>query len=356
MSLRVGTYNIESGWADYISMVYAKPVGPGELKGRLQDAYPKEVWDLLHQQERSKQEKERIQATEQAVKQSLMEAVEERVALRIADVLDVICLQEVGTMTRPVVKTLRQLGFAIYPGKHLVEEAQEIFSTAIALRTDRFTSAHNISLLTKNREKALYGQEIAAIVGQLSDSSITVAIASLHSWSFTLYHPLSTEERVYSLEDRERQAASERYVKIAMDLLQKQGADLSLMAGDMNNNPENYPVVFEQIKAGGYAVFPSYESTCLNRFEVSYPLRVVDFIFPKGKKTSRESLCTRASSSKNHLKITWTQPHVLEGFQWTPDDNCSNHKPVGMVITFSHDLGPSSGPNNSSVSQALGKK
>lgn len=353
LQVRIGTFNVGQGQNDY-GMMLRGINGIQSFNEKLEkackehfiqgpDGKPYTVADLNAKPDRSKHETLKLLDAIEGLKERMMNEVEFAVANRLADSLDVICLQEVMKMNRVFVHALKDRGFTIIQGRQVAEG--EKFSTAIAYRTELFERVDNISIATlgqnePNKRPKIYGQEIAAVVATLKDRITTLSVASLHSWGFQLYPPNEKVPNIDTADDVASKAKADAYVIQAIQLMQRQKTNFSVIVGDMNNNPENYAPTFGQIEASGYTVLRSGAPTNINPTQDDYKEREIDFIFfkhnpPKFHYLKRLCLLVKSIFFKTKDKMAQVYaPTPLKDFSFTYKGTCSDHLPVQFSINL----------------------
>lgn len=288
----------------------------------------------------------------------LIKEIEESTVKRLAKECDVIALQNIGKMDRPFVTSLQEEGFAIYSIP--IQSITNIFSTAIAIRTNAFESTpQNISkkstsdsaptksavpiILLPNDNgvecyNPLHGQEIAAVVATIKNTTLNIAFSSLHSWAFHLYPPdVNVKHRRYMLSDRINMASAVNYIKEVKGNLRIPRVIGTFMAGDMNNNPENQSAPFDRVRKKYDILAPDQATYFQSSDPYRYHDRKIDFVFvPKSTSSFLRRIWTAISTffvCRKPVIIT-TPAKVLPGFDFTVEGNCSNHKPVMTTITI----------------------
>lgn len=346
-NIRIGTFNIGAGWADYENMVAGNEDEKKKLKEKIDSFNPK--WD-----------------TYQTIKDQLQDKIEEVVAQKLANNFDIISLQEIKKLDRKFVKTLEEKGFSIYCQDNVLEtnnpelaqllknqfshsgpswlsfgnkKVEPQIDTAIAVRTSLFEKVQNLSIKSESYpdEEIPYGQEIAAVVAKIKDTNIDLAIASMHSWGFPLYPKEvdKSDKSLYNKYDYENMSYATTYMAEAIKTVKEQNATISLIAGDLNNNPDNYDKPFKLIEKNGFDILEPDQETNVNRFDEDYKFRKIDFIFTPNK--NFHSLLWRIWNSIvsfffSTTIVSFEKAKVLDDFDFTMEKNCSDHKPVGTVI------------------------
>ncbi len=323
--IRFASFNCGSGWADYKGMVSASEA---ESKALQQELGP-----MNSPEEFSAATKKR------------MEQIETIVADKLADSQDVICLQELKDPNRPFVKKLEEKGFHIFRLEQNDPQADKSnLENVVAIRRKLFDegvikSADNISIPSEShpiRGRPSYGQQIAATIVRLK-SGVTLSFTSLYNWGFPLYPQDLPEEMKQRFEDDT--AAMEyglTYTEEAVENVKKHHVDFAVISGDINNNPENDERPFKYLEASRFKVHEPDQPTNINAADLNrYNERKIDFIFtsvqpsqPWYKKIGSAFRSIFFSS----VSIEITEPKVLEGYDFTRNTNCSDHKPLGMTI------------------------
>lgn len=328
LTIRFGTYNRGISVGDYLYMV----------KGNDQE---RQKLISLAEVRAGQQDLDQTQLN-QAIQNIYLEVIVET-AKRLANELDVIALQEIGSLeeSSPFIKTLQDLGFTIH---HVTPDpTRNMFSTAVAIRTSLFEqedttrSIRSQSFPDPNR---LYGQDIAVIIAKVKGLSLPLAFCSLHSWGFQLYRPNKpNDQRSYLPKDNAQAGYAEKYTQEALDHLNNLNVSGSFIGGDMNNNLDNHGKPFNLIQEAGFELLTPDQDTNFNAFDNDYPLRKIDFLFAS---QSQQSIFQKLKLIISRL---WSQPlifvasaKVLKGFDFTHNTNCSDHKPVGTTILIATSL------------------
>lgn len=333
--IRVGTFNVGSGWSDYRFMVNADEREGKLLNEAMEKEYSPELTELMKKTGRTKEDNRKIEEEINKIQRRILDNVERSAALRLADNCDVICLQEVQHLGRAFIETLiKEKGFQIYHSVAEADSKEGRFSTAIALRPQLFSAVKNISIRTPDQGPSSgCGQEVAAVQVTLKNTDTTVAFGSLHGWGFKLYHPSSKENRQYSRGDRQDMQRADGYVQRAMQHMQQQIAHHNVLAGDMNNNPANYRSTFDMVQSSGYAVLEPDTETNVNSGDLGYKFRKLDFIFQKMESLLAKILRVLKSIFCKTTKMEWGPAVVFKDFAFTGQQNCSDHKPVISLLT-----------------------
>ncbi len=325
VDIKFVTFNIGQGWGDYTSMLKNNEQELKKINVKLNEEI-----ELINKEKGLDAHTGSSEILAQA-EEKLIARIEIAVAERLAGQADVIALQEVADLKRPLIKKLEELGFEIHTYKGTIPR----FSTAIAIRKEQFEeNSENRSIVSQSdkNDRSIYGQEITAIVAKVKNSAIRIAFSSLHSWGFQLYGP--HQKRDYQKRDIEQIKAGIRYSEEAFDNLKDKV--FTVIAGDMNNNPQNQPVQFQHIEKRGFEILEPNEDTNINGYDPEYKDRKIDFIFIP-KKTVMQ--CLNAKVQKffvGQTILTATPAKVLEGFDFTVEGNCSDHKPVRTTLNVTH--------------------
>lgn len=329
--INVATFNLGCGYNDYSNMLSNSPAQNKLLEETEKDIendatlYSRQIRDYgLPNDSYIKGRKD-----------GLMYNIEKTVAERLAKKCDVICLQEVGNMSRTFIKTLERKGFKIY----CVNPADEYFSTAVALRTDAFEKPVNFSIRSQSNiynKKKPYGQEIAGVTAKIKNSNLSMAFSSLHSPGFQLFS--KTQQKKYSNDDLQNIEWCVKYTREAIDNIKKIKSDFDVIAGDFNNNPHNDEQQFKMLQEAGYERLESDAPTNINSRDAGYRDRKIDFIFTPAKQIY--SLLARiwlvlTSFFISRTEFTVSKAKVLQDFDFTIEGNCSDHKPVVTTIKIS---------------------
>ena len=318
-NIRFGTYNIGRGIVDYQSMLESND----QEKAKLDTVISERAANIQMRGEDAKN----------LAKKNLMEEAEDRVARKIANLLDVIALQEVATYNenRKFITTLEALGFKIVHASDNTSGS----SCAIAVKKEIIGLVSDISIQSESQPDRyqVYGQEIGGIVLK-TKSGAQIAFASLHSWDMKLYPP-TTVDKLYSSDDQAKQKWALHYGQEAVNLLNSQKVDAKIIGGDMNNNPDNYKEGFDVFTRANYTTQTPDGPTNVNRDDPQYKERKVDFIFTNFHK----SLLSRIFNAFYSIffttfQVTSTGAQVLPEFDFTMEGSCSDHKPVGLTLTI----------------------
>lgn len=334
-NIRFGTFNKGLGIADFEMMLAGNEPEKNKLLQRMQEKIGKQ---------------ELTESNADPVKHAIYKETVIQTAERLARQLDVIALQEIGTLEKAqdFIQTLESHGFKIY---HIHSETgkDNFFSTAIAIRQDLFENdIVNHSFRSQSHpDKRLYGQDIAAVVAKLKNMALNLSFASMHSWGFQLYHPdHPANQRSYNQTDEANAEYAKIYAQEAVGNSNLQ-VDYALIGGDMNNNNENHGEPFNIIRTAGYEILEPDQETNVNYVDAisnpPYTFRKIDFLFAKGKENFVFDLPANLSFVEK-IKYTFnriwsstplvyvTPAKVLKDFDFTADKNCSDHKPVGTNI------------------------
>jgi hypothetical protein len=330
--IRFATFNVGQGQQDFTMMLpdEGKKQYREEINTSLAANFSEE--QLNHPTNEQVKEMNGVQA--KAVEE-IMTKIERSVAVRLSDQCDVIALQEVGNHERPFIKTLEERGFVIYS----CHQEKNTPSTAIALRAEMFVNnPENRSILSyskgNTKEMGIYGQEIASVKALHKESNVELTFSSLHSWGFQLYNPnlaRENEKQITSNDPNVKKGIN--YTKEAFNNLPKR--TYSVLAGDMNNNLENQPEQFNFINKQGFEILEPDQITNINRGDLEYQERKIDFIFvPKKPSLFKRIFSFAASFVFSKTVLAHTPAKVLEGFDYTYQGNCSDHKPFATTLTI----------------------
>lgn len=326
--IRFGTFNVGQGYSDYSMMLSNSENEYIRLEKEIKSAVAETESGFTEEQRKTPNIREEIAELAQA---KITKKIEIAVAKKLSDQCDVIALQEVVYLHRPFIKTLEEKEFKIYR----YEKGNPRFSNAIALRESLFEpQVTNVSIPSKSgKDGPIYGREIAAVIAKIKNLNLEMAFSSIHSWGFQLFHPAQTN-RQYSKKDLDQIKYGEDYTKEAVNNLK--GRSIKVIAGDMNNNPQNQPGQFDFIKSQGFEVLEPNDITNINGYDPNCTERKIDFIFvPKQSVVQR--LCSAvAAFFVSRASVTYSPAKVLDGFAYTLEGNCSDHKPVVTTITISN--------------------
>ncbi len=310
-AIQFGTYNIGNGFGDLSSMAKHDPAQLKALNG---------IPDI---------------ATSTTVQDAHMQKIEQKVAGQLAG-LDVIALQEVVNINRPFIQKLKESGFTIVtaPTRH----QNGIIDCAIAYKADCFEQVKDLSKLSDSHadDRSLYGQTMGALILRVN-SGAQLAFASLHSWGFQLYpkdHPL----KEYSENDQNQSGYALTYARETIDLLNSVAVDGRIIGGDMNNNPDNFVDGFSVFENFGYETKDPGEATNVNYIDketYNYGSRTIDYIFCAFQKSFLSKIWNVFYSILYPtFEVTASEAKVMDGFDFTIETNCSDHKPVAVTITI----------------------
>lgn len=336
--IRFGTFNCGAGYGDYRSMVSADPKEAEKLLAKINEAKPTNEQESFD------------------IQDSLQETIEKVVAEKLANQLDVICLQELKTEGRAFYQSLIERGFSIYRLEQ-IEGKQIPLENAVAIRNGVFEKVENRSIASQSfdlggRGKAEvsfkqrfggYGKQIASVIATIA-GNMTLSFTSMHSWGFQLYAEHESRPRRVPAEEVTRQKQSVAYHKEATENAAQQNASLmTVIAGDLNNAPDKYLEPFTHMENAGYTVHEPDEETNVNYSE-ELKYRKIDYIFTSEKQASptQSSFFRRMLTKITSIFyvsapiLTYSTPKVLEGFDFTVETNCSDHKPVGMTINVTY--------------------
>lgn len=300
--IRFCTFNIGVGMGDFNSMVSATEKGP--------------AWG-------EKLTEANVQSEEE--QQNLYNAVEKKTAEKIAELADVIALQEVYSIDRPFIETLANLGFELC----LFTPEKGDYDTAIAVRSGFFEATSSDLPILKN------GQQIAVITGTVVGGNSTFTFASIHSPGFQLY-PENHENREENAQDKRGKAQALTYSQEVLSSVRAAGSDYSVIGGDMNNNLHNYQEQFNLFANDNYTVLEPDRETNANPYdaaEFNYGFRTIDYIFASKKPLLQRiwNVVTNFFLLKESYKFS--NATIPEEFRFGDIDGlCSDHLPVITVI------------------------
>ena len=329
LKLRLGTYNIGVPFDDYQSMLRTIDLEAAtELQQKVDSLQTEEFKQLAKSFESlSSTEQRPIRAKLGEMQRSyelrVADEVESHYAEKLSSELDVICLQEVKNTQRAFITTLVKNGFDIIKG-----DKSENFDTAIAVRRGTYTDLTDFSKLTVlQKTNRPCGEDLAGVTLTLPGGT-TIAIGSLHTPGFELYQPGTPPIARDQIEEKQ---VADAYVRTALNTLNSQKADIKLMAGDMNNNPDNHTPQFKLIQRMDFQYKQPTKATNWNGFS-DYSERVLDFIF-LGQPSFFKNVCTRVKSIFfSTLICKTTKPEVMKGYSFKPIQTCSDHLPVATIF------------------------
>lgn len=320
-TLRIASYNIGQGLADYSSMLKANIE---ELKKVNAEIAPEEL-------------------------DAHFEKVERIAAEKISAQADVICLQEVARADRVFIKTLQQQGFEIFylnseqanqePTIEVESNEAPKVKTVMALRARLFSKIENTSIASKSHPLArgIYGQDIASVVATFASTQTRMSFSSLHSWGFQLYNPERNDDKNYNRRDIESQSYACTYMTEALTNSKRHNAAVTILGGDMNNNPDNFVKPFNEIKRQGYQINEPDQATNVNYTEPHYTERKIDYIFSKGTNT-KETFWNKIANVFKKIfglpRVSISNAKIAENFAFTVEGNCSDHLPIVATVTI----------------------
>ncbi len=345
-TVRIGTFNIGSGYGDYTTMLQNFPAEFQQLGTEYTRLRTHE--NGAHTVE-SLQIRDTTRTVAKVVEDTIMARIEPIIAKRLAARCDVICLQEITTTNRPFIQTLVEQGFEFF----FCGDPQNL-STAVALRKSVF-DGRNISILSQSSSigtpditKPIPGQEIGGVVATIKGTNLNIAISSLHCWGLPL-HPPGTDpktiEKGYTNWDKNTsKPRALKYTQEAMANLRGNPAAFTIMAGDMNNNPHNHAQQFDEIQKAGYQIFEPNEATDINSADTTgeppiptYLYRKLDFFFPLLPKSRMISRLWSDFLSLFVCKapiFRVSEARVMKEVRYSYNDNCSDHRPVVVDLTI----------------------
>lgn len=218
--------------------------------------------------------------------------------------IDIYCLQEISSMDRPLIKSLKKKGFNLV---HL--EGHNIFNTLIALNTERFHDVKNFSkeILGTSFKKDV---SIATALDLITKKRIT--IVSAHVPGFNFMHL------------NEETLAGDYYCKKIVKTLSKIECTWQVIGADMNSNPEVWNARFETFTGNGFQLLRTHSPTNVNSRDSLHQKREIDFLFVKEvKPVGFLSLFSHSKVATIQAKLD--SPDLLG---WDPEKNSSDHQPV----------------------------
>jgi hypothetical protein len=218
--------------------------------------------------------------------------IEQLIANKLADHMDVICLQGTKDLERPFCRALKDREFTLY---RLESNEIEIFpENIIAIRnTMPNVQIENISkrsLSNPKKNPKGCGQQIAAVIIRM-DRQFSLAIASLHSWEFALY-PEGATEKIYSKEDLDSMNYACAYMEEAIDLVNQYNPSFAVLAGDFNNNMHNFRKPFDLLKKERFSIHEPGQNDSTSPFTCSTAHRNTNYICT----TLQQSISTKSSA------------------------------------------------------------
>ena len=331
LDVRIGTCNIGVPFTDYQSMLRTKnPEAAQALNQRLDAKTQSEEFQTLARSlgglEAAQARAVRAQLVNLQTKyeNELGDEIDQPIAAKLANELDVICLQEVKNVNRAFIRTLQTAGFEI------VTPVGETIDTAIAVRRSIYSAHTPFSTLTVSERRGdPFGEDVAGTTITLRNG-VTIAVASLHTPGFALYRPGSAPRQVRD-QSGEKNVA-DNYVAKVFDHLANQQADIKIVAGDMNNNPQNHTTPFSRIQQRGFTVMQPKQATDWNGADQDYSARVLDFIFLRQKPFFESWKLFFKSLVSPVLRVSATAADVMKGYAFESGKTCSDHLPVATVL------------------------
>lgn len=328
VSIRFGTFNCGIGYHDYKLMVAADEHEKSKLLRRIEAENPINDDQLFE------------------IQKSIQENIEQVVAEKLASQLDVICLQELKEEKRAFYQSLIARGFSIYRLEQ-VEGVSVVLENAVAIRNGIFEKVENRSIasysiesdgtdekefLTTSRFYG-YGAQLASVIATIA-GNMTISFTSMHSWGLKLYAENEIGPKAAHTYESCMRKLSLAYHKEATENAARQGASLmTVIAGDLNNAPDQYVEPFEHMQAAGYTIHVPDVATNVNHIEEP-KYRKIDYIFTSAQSSFFRRILEKIASIfyVSAPIVTYSTPKVLEGFDFTVETNCSGHKPFGMTI------------------------
>ncbi len=332
-NIRIGSFNIGQGWDDY-----SKAVSPSSLN----EAFQKELQRLGYDDKKKSADVATLDKICTEAKKNIHASAEGEAILKLTEELDIICLQEVLHGQRPFIDILNRQGFDYIVGP--ANPSTRLYSTAIAVRRGTFSHFQNISLaFRENDDRKIYGKQIAALQGTLKGREKTLTIASIHNWGLFLFDP-GEKNRAYTQKDREDQKKHSQCLNQSVDHLDSYPSDITILMGDLNNNPENFPSPFQTMDEKGFMLKRVHRATHLNLSE-NYKEREIDFGFIKMRERGiLETIAIFFVSlfcSTLHEKVETTELEIVPGFEFDMQKTCSDHLPVRFTIKIVNEEIPS---------------
>lgn len=331
--IRFGTFNCGAGYNDYKMMASANPEESAKLLKKINEANPQNEAQLFE------------------IMSSIQDRIEGVVAEKLAGQLDVICLQELKNTQRVFYKTLLEQGFSFYRLEKVKGHEREIpLENAVAIRNGFFEKVTNTSVASSSVDTEYstgdkisfekrffgYGRQIASVTATIF-GNLTLSFTSIHSWGFQLYGKDQERPDPLPEDDVRRHEQALVYHREATKNAARQKANLfNVIAGDLNNSLGQYDGAFEHMVRAGYTTHKPDQPTNVNSGELEFKHRTIDYIF-----TGSSGFLTRVITKITSLFVstpfvTYSKPQVLEGFDFTVETNCSDHKPVGMTINIQY--------------------
>ncbi|MDP1609135.1 MAG: hypothetical protein Q8L98_07470 [Chlamydiales bacterium] len=318
------TYNLGQGIHDFSFMLHDQRT---ELAKRIENLWPPELREIKQKQRLNSEERKLLETAEKNSLVELEEDAEKSAAYRLLD-RDIICLQEVMTLNRPFIQILQEHGYAIL--SITPDQATDRFSTAVAVKTDRFSEIKNISIITEENSPYVYGKEVAAVIVQPHGSSVKLAFSSLHSIGFRLFPPNQRQDLHHLHEEKDKKAQADVYVSKAIQHIPY--VDHSILTGDINNNPENYQPTFDFFRTRNYEILRSDKATNINPADSEYQEREIDFIFSKTMTYLQSFWKALQSVFISTASFRASKPTLAPGFAFTIEGNCSDHMPLNSTL------------------------
>jgi hypothetical protein len=275
--------------------------------------------------------------------------LEVSVANKLAKESDIICLQKIKNLNRSFISTLQELGFVIHIGSKEGSATDQFIDCAIAYKKDLVEKISDISIkkikdsVPLKESEVGCGKEMVGLIATLKENHCKIAFASIHNQVFQLY-PDDCKEISYSKLDKRAKERSLDYIKKVAKKLAHCSVDCRVIAGNMNNNrgKNNYIKPFDLLeKRRGYKILEPSNDTSINEFDnhysnnIKYDLKVIDYIFFSDCIRVSKKLINFISSfffDKNYFIFEIENAEVLNGFDFQPICNCSDHKPVRAIL------------------------
>ena len=247
---------------------------------------------------------------------------------------DVICLQGVGNTEREFITQLQENGFWIYHPYNLDgswKGSTHEVGTAVAIKALKFSSIQNLSM-ELNSSITLEAQDIASISATPDGTAAPIQFSSVFSKSFKIFKP--HHQKKFSQIDLKAQGQALDYTE---EVLKSDQCTRHLIGADMNNNPQNYSVPFNQFKRAQFSVLNPNKSTFDQSLAEGREFHKTDFIMAKGF-THIKNVWQRFLNFLKRIfylatpQMTISQPKIAREFSFDKETNCSDHLPVISTV------------------------
>lgn len=237
---------------------------------------------------------------------------EESTKQALAEVADVYFLQEVcNPDDRPLTSELSK-NFEIV-GR---EEDGDRYDPIIAISSEKFKEIEDLSFQVAFNEMGTWNKNVTV--------AKAVEISTQNVFLFVSEHAPGFGFRDV---DVVLQKENHRFQAKMLTHLKDINADITVIGGDLNNNPEKYPETFDVMNQHGYSLIRSGMPTNVNIFDGGFEAkRELDFFFAKSPTHNLEAIAS-----------------VVEEMDVTENKNCqrnaSDHSPVLMMMTIKEKKG-----------------